>query len=330
MSFARNSAVFHPAIIEILNKFPIEVVDIGASGHLVDPWATCDEKAGSAFQFIGFEPDETECNRLVAEAAQSHHNNKTYFPLALWKSDNAEVALHLAKDLSTSSVHPPNDALLSEYATRHAAPRETQSVISLHARTLDHVLSDTSYKPDFLKIDTQGSELEILMGAETILSESCFGCTVETWTSEVHRGQGLTFTVMQFMNDAGFRAFDLERSAVWQRQSGTKYRKNRGELIGVDILYLKPLREIKLLPPKKQLKAAILADLWGYRSFAAEILNNLANEHVEMSSAADHVLSVIKQLDRRIVLKSHSKFRRLLDLVLPRIFGVRPMHPEIH
>lgn len=330
MSFAQNSAVFESGIIELLISNPIEVVDIGASGTLVEPWATCDLMAGSAFRFMGFEPDQTECNRLRNKAEQSGQTNKTFLPLALWQTDGAEVELHVAHDISTSSVHPPNTDLLDEYAIRHSSPRETKRILSMQAETLDSVLSSTDFNPDFLKIDTQGAEFEILMGARSTLSESCFGCTLETWTTEIHQGQGLTFTVMQLMHDAGFRVFDIQKSAVWQRRSEKPYRKSRGELVGVDILYFKPPNEVIKLPPKKQIKAAILADLWGYRPYAAEILNNIVRKHPDYASAANICLSSLTKLDRRILLKSFGRIRRLLDMALPRLLRVRPIHPDIH
>ena len=70
---------------------------------------------------------------------------------------------------------------LARFARRHVDPRATQSVARVKAKPLDQVLEQRALKADFLKIDTQGAELQILQGAPRALDGSIMGAVVETW-----------------------------------------------------------------------------------------------------------------------------------------------------
>lgn len=297
MSFRRNSLIFHQDVVQSFT-----LVDIGASGSLVEPWASLD--AAGLLSIIGFEPEEEECRKL-------NEGRHTYLPYALWK-EQGEISFHVGKDVSTSSVHPPNWSLLNEFLPRHSEPRQTTSEVTAWATTLDEALEGREV--DFIKIDTQGSEYEILTGAERALA-GAVGCTLETWTLEVHRGQSLTHDILQLMHERKYRLLDLQRTAIWQRRGG--FRKNRGELVGVDLLYFN--RE-----PRDGVKAALIADLWGYRAYAAELLKSAATPQ------AEELLERMHELDRKTIVRPQSRLGQLADLIVPRLLRVRPSVPDIH
>ena len=329
MSFVNNSAIFHPDVVDILRDHPLTVIDIGASGQLVEPWASIRDRAPDAINIVGFEPEEKECARLNRSAARIDGGTQSFLPYALWDR-RCEVTLHVAEDPSTSSVHPPNWVLLDEFADKHGKPRTTANTARVAALPLDDVLAEKNVEPDFIKIDTQGSEYEILTGAKTILAQHCFGCTLETWTSAVHEGQYLAFDIMRLMDDMDFRVFDLERTAVWRRSGADRFRRSRGELVGVDFLYLKPPAAMRNASATKLLKAGLLADLWGYRAFAAQLLARVAERDPARQPQSATILGVMERLDRKVVVKPQSRFGQLKDLILPRLFPVKSSYPPIH
>jgi FkbM family methyltransferase len=106
--------------------------------------------------------------------------------------------------LSGSSVFPENSA----------APRRKMKTISL-----DTLLEDTA--PDLLKLDVQGYELEVLMGASRTLRH-CEVALLETSLIPVNRGAPLAAEVISFMDTSGFRLVDfcsqirLQDGALWQ------------------------------------------------------------------------------------------------------------------
>jgi hypothetical protein len=84
---------------------------------------------------------------------------------------------------------------------------------------------------DFLKIDTQGSELDILRGAEQSLKAAAM-VELEVEFVEVYKGQPLFHDVSQFMADRGFELLYLNRFMEHRRQvyqgPSRSFRKARG------------------------------------------------------------------------------------------------------
>lgn len=75
--------------------------------------------------------------------------------------------------------------------------------------TLDKLLIDTVFdKPDFIKIDTQGYELEILKGGEKTLSSAEF-VLLEVSFLDIYKNCPLVADVLNFMQQHGFVLYDI-------------------------------------------------------------------------------------------------------------------------
>jgi hypothetical protein len=75
--------------------------------------------------------------------------------------------------------------------------------------TLDEVVKKKKLKNiDFIKIDTQGSELNILKGGRKTLKNTEF-VMLETQNLEYNNGAPFTEDVIITMKDYGFRLFDI-------------------------------------------------------------------------------------------------------------------------
>ncbi len=324
MSFVERAALFRPEIGHALEEMPLVVVDVGARGRLVEPWGSFAERFPKAITIIGFEPDPEECDRLnrTCEA------NARYLPYALWEDDRT-IPVHIAERASTSSVHPPNFTLLRDYQPKHWQPRQTVKTVEVAAKPLDALL-DEATQPDFIKIDTQGAELQIIRGARTVLREACFGCTLETWTAEVHAGQGLSFEIMAEMHGLGFRLGDLERVALWRRDD-ERLQADRGELIGMDLLYFRDLDAFaESQPAPRLIKAALIADVWGFRAMALALLDKAAargGDHADLATLVSRTVietSGAKRWDQDPMLN------RVVDKVRTGVLGRPPVVPRIH
>jgi FkbM family methyltransferase len=258
-----DGVVFEERFVAEVADNPISFVDVGARGSLPAPWDAVDRRA---LQVVGFEPDPEECRRLNDAGSA----NDVFIPVAVW-SRPTRVPVHVADFPGCSSVHPPNDDVIRRYEEEHWRPRETRRVVEFDTATLDSALDARELGCDFLKIDTQGSELEILRGSAETLDRRVYGVLVETWTVEVHRGQGLTGDVMVLMNEAGFELFDADVAAAWHRDSSLGGKR---QLVGLDLLFFKrpPLREGADDP--RMLKAAAIAELYGYPDLALELLGD--------------------------------------------------------
>ena len=72
--------------------------------------------------------------------------------------------------------------------------------IKLKVNSLDNI---ENFKPDFIKLDTQGSELEILKGSKKNLNE-CIGLEVEVEFQKMYENQNLFNEVFDFLKKKWF------------------------------------------------------------------------------------------------------------------------------
>jgi FkbM family methyltransferase len=96
-------------------------------------------------------------------------------------------------------------------------------------RRLDSLAEERGWPlPDFIKLDTQGSELDILRGAPRCLAHAR-GLQIECNILDYNEGAPLLPEVIGFMDAAGFRPYDI-----------TQLHFNRsGQLLQLDMLFLR-------------------------------------------------------------------------------------------
>jgi len=95
--------------------------------------------------------------------------------------------------------------------------------VDYEMRTLDDVLAEAGFEQvEFLKLDVQGYELEVLKGAERTLPKIEV-ILMEVSLLGVNKGAPLLNEVVQFMSNRGFRVYDICSlirrpldSALWQ------------------------------------------------------------------------------------------------------------------
>jgi FkbM family methyltransferase len=77
-------------------------------------------------------------------------------------------------------------------------------------QTLDTILSgdERFTKPDFIKLDVQGYELEVLKGASRSLSSTQF-VLCEVSLIDINKGAPLLTDVIKFMDEHGFMTYDI-------------------------------------------------------------------------------------------------------------------------
>jgi FkbM family methyltransferase len=263
---------YGPRLISDSNLFPdhlkICYLDIGARGDVAPPWSLFKQ---NQIRVIGFEPDKVECQRL-----KDTFPERTYFPYAAW-NNNRPGSFFLNRDESTSSMFPSNAAHISQYQPKHWESRVTTRKLRIPRRRLDSILNIADW-PDFMKIDTQGSEYAILEGASTILKNSAPIILAETWCDEVYRGAPMSHDVMKLMWDYGYQVFDLNIAAAWQHGNslGMSFRC-KSKLVGLDLLFVKRFEFLKDISEEKLIILIGLLELYGFADYAFYIASNHHN-----------------------------------------------------
>ena len=261
-----------PRFADLYRQHPLVLVDVGARGGLKSNWS----RAQRHLRLLGFEPDEREFNRLVASTRAADSSN-AYFNTALHNRRGA-LRLNVARDRGLSSIFEPNREFLDAFPD--ASRFDTVDVQQVEADSLDDQLRTRQITDvDFVKVDTQGSELLVLQGASTALTSSVVGVEVEVEFSPIYRDQPLFADVDTFLRGLGFLLFDL-RPCYWKRAAGRSLGGPRGQVIWADALYLKSLPALRAglapltpeLRKSKVLRAISISLLYGYSDYALEIL----------------------------------------------------------
>jgi FkbM family methyltransferase len=262
---------FEPEFSDFHKEFPLVLIDVGASGGLEPNW----KSALKYLQIIGFEPDKRAYVDLIKNL-----NNNRYFNIALG-SQKESVPFYLTRKQTTSSIYKPNKQILQKFPDCERFDIVDQ--IKLETNTLDAICNENSIEyADFIKIDTQGTELSIMEGGKSIISKQIFGLEIEVEFTELYKGQPLFSDVDRFMRKLGFDLFDIQR-CYWKRESSNINYGKKGQLVFGNALYLKRteyliniinnINDVNLRK-SKLLNAISICLLYGYVDYAFEILNS--------------------------------------------------------
>lgn len=253
-------------------RHPLVLADVGARGGLKKNWAAAERH----LRVLAFEPDEREYTRL-SESAAGRSGSSTFFHAALHNL-RGPMSLHIAKDRGLSSIFEPNRPFLDSFPESDRF--DTTDVQQVAADTLDNLLQSRGITDvDFIKADTQGSELFVLEGAVQALASSVAGVEVEVEFTPIYKEQPLFADVDAYMRRLGYFLFDL-RPCYWKRAAGRDVGGAYGQIIWADALYLKSVTALQLtiatLPAdarkSKWLRAISVALLYGYYDYAIEIV----------------------------------------------------------
>jgi FkbM family methyltransferase len=295
----------------------ITVVDGGARGGLIDPF----NRVRSGVHVVAFEPDPD------AQVLAPSRGETTHVPKGLW-SETGDIDLHLAHNRSTSSVYPPNHALLELFPQRIGSPpRTTERLIRVPAISIDEaVATSLCPPPDFIKLDVHSAEYEALVGASRSLADVA-GVLVETWHGPVHQGQRLHGAIETFLNDHGFLLFHLEPRSAWRvALDGDPFELDRPWLVGSESLFFRDFTATKAASARAAIVAIAFADLFAYDSYAIRLCRRFESDGTLDGEAARDVEACLLKLmaQRRRRRWTSPRFylgaaRRLLDAAIRRV-----------
>jgi FkbM family methyltransferase len=171
---------------------PRAVIDVGAN---VGDWTRMCRRVFPAVRILAVEPQAGCEPALRAMAAQME--GVTIVQQLVGARDVRGVPFH---------VHNTVNAVSSVLREPDGPP---VSVVMLDMTTLDAVLEAKGFGPaDFLKLDVQGYELEVLTGAPRALAAATV-VLMEINLIPVYEGAPLLHEAVAFMHDAGFQAYDI-------------------------------------------------------------------------------------------------------------------------
>ena len=202
---------------------------------------------------VGFEPDPAECERLNREAA-SQDPPIRFLPYALAGGDE-EVTFYEANWAPASSIYPPNNEFLGPFpfASHLLGIKGERRIRTV---SLDQACRNEDVWPDYLKLDVEGAELQVLDGGERATGGALV-LDLEVEFAPLREGQPLFADVDTYLRGRGWCLFGLRR-VHWRRNGGLDPRATGygGQLTQADALYLQlpasgrgPLRDRRAEAP---------------------------------------------------------------------------------
>jgi FkbM family methyltransferase len=288
---------YSPALIKYLvsqNIFesePFSLVDVGVSGDIDAYW-----KAFGSFRAFGFDPLVKEVERLSAlhkDDGQSFFSYlvgyKKYdqiFPPDL-RNDRTRIpdTQPFGRTSSTRAQALAKVDYVRTYFDQTGAGIYATETIELD----DFFLKAHPSNVDFIKIDTDGSDYQVLLGAQALLSErQVLGIAVESqFHGLVHDAANNFSNIDRLLRGLGFSLFDLEvyrytRAALPKPfVYGIPAQTIDGQVLWGDALYLRDVGQERYestwsmsFSSGKLLKLAALFELFGLGDCAAELLTN--------------------------------------------------------
>ena len=178
---------------------PIAVLDVGAN---IGQYARRVRSAGYAGIIFSFEALDTAHRRLVATARPDH--NWIVAPRAAIASHSGFVDINISGNSVSSSVLSLTSLL------RDAAP--AVAYVGRQVQTPCIRLDSVSGLPQqgalFLKVDTQGYELEVLRGAEGLLPRIS-AMQLELSLIPLYEGAPVMTDVLRYLESHGYELFQL-------------------------------------------------------------------------------------------------------------------------
>ena len=176
----------------------------------------------------------SECKESLIFTDFEANSNGELFGLGAEKSTSS---LYSTKNSHMSSVYEPNVSYLSKrFHDCHWRDRQVDSMVKFKVTKLDEVF-DKEQKLDFLKIDTQGSEYNILLGAkETILKHSPI-IYCECWLDMVYKEAPLADKIMGLMYELGYKVAAMQIGADWDTNTASNA-PGRKIPVGVDFVFV--------------------------------------------------------------------------------------------
>ena len=291
---------------------PLTIFDIGARGGIDPEWAAL---FGDQVRIFCFEPDEEECRRLAAAAT----DQVKYIPSALG-THSAIATLYEAKLAASSSLYKTRMEYFARFLNHDngiTVGQRTVAVISLDEVVTVHGVK----RVDFIKLDAEGAELDILRGGVATLAKDVLGILSEIRLHREINGSPPFADLDVFLRAQGFRLYDIKLNrhsrkalpypgcADYRLPSGERFfaYTTRGQVQDGDALYFRDMvpSPSPAASPTSLLKLCALLEIYSLNDCAAELI--LAN---------------------LVVLRPTVDPKRLLDLLASGIAGRALRYPD--
>ena len=185
---------------KIFSQEPVKILDIGARGGLEEHWKVYQ----SDIVQIGIEPDRVECDRLNKNSDEHH----IFYPFALGRKTEKRP-FYVCQGQGSSSFYPANREFIERFDAQSSQLMTIRQTIEQETISLDTFCEQENLTQlDFIKLDVEGSELDILQGGKECLKQ-VIGLSLEVLFHSFLRNQPTFSEIDLWLQEQGFYLYDL-------------------------------------------------------------------------------------------------------------------------
>lgn len=285
--------------------FVLTLVDVGSAGGLHPRW----KPFAKILSAILFDPRES------APSGGFGAGCTRVYPVAL-SNAAGEATLHITALANMSSFLQPDAQVFARYRKKGADAQIVEDETCPTDR-LDVLAKEDGFRVDVIKVDTQGSELLVLEGAEQALA-SVLLAEIEVSFFQRYVGQPVFADIEAWMKQRGFELLELHRLKRYRAANSLGLYKpllddgqRSGRVTYGDAIFIRQEDAILAQAAKDDgmslLRSAVALLAYGKTDHAAALLDRGRHLLPEETFAAfatalttKHRLSLIRRLTRRI------------------------------
>jgi len=291
-------------ISDILNSNPIFAIDVGSRGGVstfgsLEPY----------INIIGFEADENEAARLQGLIQdQRKFRSCSIESFAVW-SKNMKSKLYICKYLPNCSLLQPNIDCAKKFGL--ADQFAIVSTKTVPCITLETLLQERGMPaPDYLKIDAQGGDLEVLKGLKSFINDVLL-IRLEVIFVPLYSHNPTFGEIDQFMRNHSFRLLSVQNKyprSIRSRKTINNPVTDNGEFVWADLIYTKDfefIHPIKYLPMERALSYALLLAYEGFNSLAIDLILMISQKQNFSEDFVESIISTIIKNSYKIKIRKN-------------------------
>jgi FkbM family methyltransferase len=228
----------------------VQIVDVGAMIEGEDRYA--DLVAQGLARVVGFEPNPVELARLRQRAAP----HCEYLPYFLGRGGPA--TFHQTTHPGCSSLYAPDLAVTDLFAHIGLGAFHVRETHPVETHRLDDIAECPA--PDYLKLDVQAAEHDVLEGAARTLA-SVLVIEAEVEFVPLYQQQPLFGDLQVLLRTHGFvlhKFVDVAGRAFRPFVHGDNPRRPMSQLLWADAIFIRDFWALDRLTPDQLLKAALI------------------------------------------------------------------------
>ncbi len=216
------------------------VIDAGARYGMHPSW----RGFGGSLRYLAFEPDPQEAKRL---REQRHPPGFEVIEQGLAKGHGTRQ-LRITRHRGYSSFLEIDRRCEWFARYRPGEESEVETIVRVPTCSIDHVAHTRKLRVDFLKVDTEGTELDVLEGAAKQLGSDIMGVRANVNFQPVHRHQSLFTDIQTYLTAKGFMLLNMDyvgrgipHYGLFRNPDPLLLDQERyGVLLATDVVWLKP------------------------------------------------------------------------------------------